>query len=176
MHLFVKQHSGWRDRGSVPKNMTDDEFREYLKAEVIEINTDIAKRISEARQARSVISFHYPDDPLEEDKSNDFVFFNGPAQEYLVRTHRDWRTTRVQYRLSPEGCCSRCAGSGIDANLGFKCCSYCDGTKIQIRNAIPDNFEAKPVSDNEFQLKTYRKWRSHYEKVRSVLAECPVME
>lgn len=174
MRLFFEGHNCWLDRGTIGNNLSENDIKEIIIAEILNHSNHI--RGVFAAQGENHC-FYFPENCTNE--GSNIIRTFGDREELVRSQTESWRAinsyARVKYSLGLDGCCGHCGGTGINPSLIMSCCAYCDGTKVQLRNAIPENFMCKPIEEYSHDKRRYVKWHSHYSSLRNALAECRVV-
>ncbi|WP_315921441.1 hypothetical protein [Mesorhizobium sp. SP-1A] len=175
MRLFFKGNNCWFDKGVFADNMPEDELKAVLRDEILKHSSYIRDTVAIQGNEHSLL---FPEDFATEPENLVRAY---RYTEAVVRAKTEsWRTInsydKVQYSLAADGCCRHCGGTGRDPSTILSCCAYCDGTKVQIRKAIPENFMQKPLDEHTFAKKEYEKWLKRHLKLREALAECRQIE
>ena len=175
MRLFFKVNNCWFDKGVFADNMSEDELKAVLVDEILKASSHI--RDTAAFQGNEH-SFHFPEDFAT--RPNNLVRTYRFTEEVVHSKSESWRTInsydKIHYSLAADGCCRHCGGTGSEPSMMLSCCSYCDGTKVQVRKAIPENFMQKPLEEHVFAKKAYEKWLKRHLKLREALSKCAVLE
>lgn len=175
MRLFFEGHNCWLERRSFGDNLSEDQIKEFIIAEILNYSNHIQNVAAAQGDAHC---FYFPEKWA--DAGSNIVRTFGDREELVRSQTESWRTinsyARVKYALGPDDCCGHCGGTGVNPALIMSHCAYCDGTKVQLRHTIPENFICKPIEDHSHDKKKYEKWVQHYNSLRKALDECRIVD
>jgi hypothetical protein len=175
MRLFFEGHNCWLERRSFGNNLSEGQIKEFIIAEILNYSNHIRNVAAAQGDAHC---FYFPEFASAE--GSNIVRTFGETEDFVRSQSDSWRTInsyhRVRYSLGHDNCCGYCGGTGINPALIMSHCAYCDGTKVQLRHAIPENFMCKPIEEHSHDKKKYGKWVEHYNSLRNALDECSVID